>query len=266
MLFFYIHKEQFQIFMKIYNHIKSIIEKKGAAFFILLDPDKVDLNRLEKFIKISEESGVDGFLIGGSLMISGDFEELVQKVKSFSNLPVIIFPGSITQVSSNADAILFISLISGRSPEHLIGKQVLAAPLIKKANIEALGTGYILVESGSTTTAVYISGSLPIPRNKSEIAVATALAAEYLGMKFVYLEAGSGAQFSVPNEMVKAVSQTCSIPVIVGGGLRNPQDVADKVSNGASVIIVGNFFEDEKNWALIKEFVSVIHFKEGINV
>lgn len=252
--------------MKIYNHIKSVIDEKGAAFFILLDPDKVNLNRLEDFIKIAEESGVDGFLIGGSLMMLGDFEELVQKVKSFSRLPVIIFPGSITQVSSNADAILFISVISGRNPEHLIGKQVLAAPLIKKANIEALGTGYILVESGSTTTAVYISGSLPVPRNKPDIAAATALAAEYLGMKFVYLEAGSGASLPVPNEMVKAVSKVCTIPIIVGGGLRDPKNVAEKVNSGASVIIAGNFFEDEKNWSSIKDFASATHFKKGFTV
>lgn len=250
--------------MKIYNHIKSVIEEKGAAFFILLDPDKVDLACLEEFIRIAEDSGIDGFLIGGSLMMSGDFDYLVQKVKSCSKLPLIIFPGSITQVSGYADAILFISVISGRNPEHLIGKQVLAAPLIKKANIEALGTGYILVDSGTTTTAVYISGSLPIPRNKPDIAAATALAAEYLGMKFVYLEAGSGAQLPVPNEMVKAVAKVCSIPIIVGGGLRDPKDVAEKVNSGASVIIAGNVFEDKNNWSLMKEFASATHLKKGV--
>ncbi len=252
--------------MKIYNHIKSIIDEKGAAFFILLDPDKVNLNRLEEFINISAESGVDGLLIGGSLMMSGNFEELVKKVKSLSSFPIIIFPGSITQVSSYADAILFISVISGRNPEHLIGKQVLAAPLIKKAGIEALGTGYILIDSGSTTTAVYMSGSFPVPRNKPDIAASTALAAEYLGMKFVYLEAGSGALLSVPDEMVKAVAKVCSIPIIVGGGLRDPKDVSEKVNCGASIIIVGNFFEDEKNWTSIKDFASAVHLKKGIIV
>ena len=252
--------------MKIYNHIKSTIDEKGSAFFILLDPDKVDFFRLEDFIKVAEDSGVDGFLIGGSLIISGDFESLIQKVKSYTKLPAIIFPGSITQVSQYADAILFISVISGRNPEHLIGKQVLAAPLIRKANIEPLSTGYILVDSGTTTTAVYISGSLPVPRNKPDIAAATALAAEYLGMKFIYLEAGSGAQLSVPNDMIKAVSKVCSIPIIVGGGLRHPKDVVEKVSAGASVIIVGNFFEEEKNWSSIKDFADATHHKKGIIV
>jgi len=252
--------------MKIYNKILSTIEEKGAAFFILIDPDKVDSNKLEEFIKISENSDVDGFLVGGSLMMSEDFEIFLQKIKSLTSLPVIIFPGNVAQVSKYADAILFISVISGRNPEHLIGKQVLAAPFIKKTNIEALGTGYILVDSGSTTTAVYMSGSLPIPRDKSEIALATALAAEYLGMKFVYLEAGSGAKLSVPNEMIKFVSKNLSIPVIVGGGLRSPKDVAEKVNSGASVIIVGNFFEDENNWSLIKDFSSAAHLKKGITV
>lgn len=252
--------------MKIYNYIKSTIQDNGAAFFILLDPDKLDLNRISEFIDFAENSGVDGFLIGGSLIMSGDFELFIKEVKSNSTKPVIIFPGSITQVSQYADAILFISVISGRNPEHLIGKQVLAAPLIKKAKIEPLGTGYILVDSGTTTTAVYVSGSLPVPRNKPEIAAATALAAEYLGMKLVYLEAGSGAQYSVPNEMVKEVSKICSIPVIVGGGLRDTNDIADKVKNGASVIIVGNYFEDERNWNSIKDFASAIHYKKGVIV
>jgi putative glycerol-1-phosphate prenyltransferase len=252
--------------MRIYNYIKTTIAEKGAVFFILLDPDKLELNKIEEFIKYAEDSGVDGFLIGGSLIISGDFDLFIKEVKKHSTKPVIIFPGSITQVSSYADAILFISVISGRNPEHLIGKQVLAAPLIKKANIEALGTGYILVDSGVTTTAVYISGSLPVPRNKPEIAVATALAAEYLGMKLIYLEAGSGAQSPVPNDMVKAVSTTCSIPVIVGGGLRNLQDVSEKILNGATGIIMGNYFEDEKNWSSIKDFASAIHYKKGVIV
>jgi putative glycerol-1-phosphate prenyltransferase len=252
--------------MKIYRYIKSTIDDKGAAFFILLDPDKVDLEKLEFFIRYAETSGVDGFLIGGSLMMTGDFEIFVQKVKLYTKLPVIIFPGSIAQVSSYADAIMFISLISGRNPEHLIGKQVLAAPFIKKAKIEPISTGYILIDSGSTTTAVYISGSLPIPRNKPEIAAATALAAEYLGMKFVYLEAGSGAQLTVPNEIIKAVSKVCSIPIIVGGGLRNPKDVAEKVNSGASIIVAGNFFEDENNWSSIKDFADATHIKKGIIV
>ena len=252
--------------MKIYNHLINTIKEKGAAYLVLLDPDKLPENKLAGFLKHCEKSGVDGFLVGGSLMVNGDFESFIEKVKTYTNLPSIIFPGSITQVSSFADAILFLSVVSGRNPEHLIGKHVLAAPSIKKSGIEPISTAYILVDSGSTTTAVYMSGSLPIPRSKPEIAAATALASEYLGMKLIYLEAGSGADNSVPNEMIKAVSSQCTIPVIVGGGIRNPQTAREKVENGASIIVTGNYFEDENNWDLIKDFASAVHIKQSILV
>lgn len=252
--------------MKIYNHLLNTIKEKGAAYLVLLDPDKLPEDKLGVFLKHCEKSGVDGFLVGGSLMVNGDFESFVEKVKINTNLPSIIFPGSITQISSFADAILFLSVVSGRNPEHLIGKHVLAAPSIKKSGIEPISTAYILVESGSTTTAVYMSGSLPVPRNKPEIAAATALASEYLGMKLIYLEAGSGADNSVPNEMIKAVSSQCTIPVVVGGGIRNPQTAREKVENGASIIVTGNYFEDENNWDLIKDFAFSIHIKQSVLV
>ncbi|MDY0083270.1 MAG: geranylgeranylglyceryl/heptaprenylglyceryl phosphate synthase [Ignavibacteriaceae bacterium] len=252
--------------MKIYNHLLNTIKEKGAAYLVLLDPDKLSENRLNVFLKHCEKSGVDGFLVGGSLMINGNFESFLKKVKINTTLPVIIFPGSITQVSSFADAILFLSVVSGRNPEHLIGKHVLAAPSVKKTGIEPISTAYILVESGSTTTAVYMSGSLPVPRNKPDIAAATALASEYLGMKFIYLEAGSGADNSIPNEMIKAVTSQCSIPVIVGGGIRSPKTAREKVDSGASIIVTGNYFENENNWDMIKDFASSIHIKLSIEV
>jgi phosphoglycerol geranylgeranyltransferase len=252
--------------MKIYNYLLDTIQTKGAAYLILLDPDKLTLSKIAPFIRHCENSGVDGFLIGGSLMMTGDLEAFIENVKVETSLPMIIFPGSINQISSSADAILFLSVISGRNPEHLIGKHVSASPLIKRARIEPISTGYILVESGVTTTAVYMSGSLPVPRNKPEIAAATALAGEYLGMKLIYLEAGSGAHDSVPDEMVKAVSKECSVPVIVGGGLRTPQSARRKVDSGASIIVTGNFFEDENNWDMIKDFATAIHFKLPVEV
>ena len=252
--------------MKIYNYLLNTIHSKGAAYLVLLDPDKLTKSKIPPFIRHCEKSGVDGFLIGGSLMISGDLDSFIENVKIETSLPLIIFPGSINQVSPIADAILFLSVISGRNPEHLIGKHVTASPLIKKAKIEPISTGYVLIESGTTTTAVYMSGSLPVPRNKPEIAAATALAGEYLGMKFIYLEAGSGAQESVPDQMIKAVSKECSVPVIVGGGIRTPQTARRKVENGASIIVTGNFFEDENNWDLIKDFASAIHYKLPVEV
>lgn len=252
--------------MKIYNQLLNTIREKGAAYLILLDPDKLSESKLIGFLKHCEKSGVDGFLIGGSLMVNGELESFIKKVKTNTTLPSIIFPGSITQVSAFADAILFLSVVSGRNPEHLIGKHVLAAPSIKKSGIEPISTAYILVESGSATTAVYMSGSLPVPRNKPEIAAATALASEYLGMKLIYLEAGSGADNTVPNEMIKAVSEQCSVPIIVGGGIRNAKTAREKVKYGASIIVTGNYFEDENNWDLIKDFASAVHIKQSIIV
>ncbi|MBZ0198224.1 MAG: geranylgeranylglyceryl/heptaprenylglyceryl phosphate synthase [Ignavibacteriaceae bacterium] len=252
--------------MKIYKYLQDVIKTKGAAYLVLLDPDKLNENKLTKFVEVCGSSGVDGFLIGGSLMINGDIGSFTTRLKSITNLPAIIFPGAVNQVTHQADGLLYLSVISGRNAEHLIGKHVLAAPLIKEAGIEVLSTGYIIVESGKVTTAQYMSGSFPMPRNKPEIAAATALAAEYMGMKFIYLEAGSGAELSVPDEMVKAVSSYCSIPVIVGGGIRSANVARDKVKNGAGIIVTGNFFEDESNWHMIKNFASAVHIKEPLEV
>ncbi len=252
--------------MNIYKNILKTIQQKGAAYLILLDPDKLVGDNIDKFIRVCEDSGVDGFLIGGSLMLDGNFETFVKKVKNVTKLPVIIFPGAINQVTSFADAILFLSVVSGRNPEHLIGKHVLAAPIIKQANLEAISTAYVLIESGTSTTAQYMSGSLPIPRNKPEIAAATALASEYLGMNLIYLEAGSGARETVPNEMVKLVSEYCSVPIIVGGGIKSPNTAREKVKNGANIIVTGNFFENENNWDLIKQFAEAVHVNIPIKV
>ncbi len=245
--------------MKIFNYIQDIYRQKGSAYFILVDPDKTNGSKLRKLVDIALESDVDGFLIGGSLMVGGDLDVCINDIKKDTNKPVVIFPGGVSQVSRFADALLFISLISGRNAHQLIGEHVLAAPIIKKYGIEPISTGYMLIESGSKTTAEYISSSMPIPRNKPEIAAATALAAQYLGMQTVYLEAGSGALNSVPNEMVKVVSSYCDIPIIVGGGIRTPDDAHNKVLAGAKMIVTGNYFEKEENFGLIKEFAAAIH-------
>jgi phosphoglycerol geranylgeranyltransferase len=245
--------------MNIYNQLLEVIQIKGAAFLVLLDPDNLPEEKVSRFAKHCEKSGVDGFLIGGSLLMNDNLEGFLIKLKAVTALPSIIFPGDVNQISPTADAILFLSVVSGRNPEHLIGKHILAAPIIRKCGIEPISTGYLLIESGRTTTAQYMSGSLPIPRNKPGIAAATALAAEYLGMKLIYLEAGSGADNSIPNEMVKAVSALCSVPVIVGGGIKIPGTAKEKVENGAKIIVTGNFFEDEANWNRIKDFADAVH-------
>jgi phosphoglycerol geranylgeranyltransferase len=252
--------------MMIYNQLLETAAVKGGTYLILLDPDKIPHDKIEYFAAHCEQSGADGFLIGGSLMLNGDFESFIKKVKNASKLPVIIFPGAVDQVTAAADAIFYLSVVSGRNPEHLIGKHVLSAPLIKKTNLEPISTAYMLIESGTNTTAQYMSGSLPIPRDKPEIASATALASQYLGMKLIYLEAGSGAQQTVPNEMVKAVSAYCSTPVVVGGGIRTPKEAGDKIRSGAKIIVTGNFFENENNWNFVKDFADAIHVNIPISV
>ena len=252
--------------MRISKHILKAIEDKGAAYFILIDPDKINEDSLSSFISKAEKAGVDAFLLGGSLLLSGDLKSVILKIKSISSIPIIIFPGSVSQVIPEADALLYISLVSGRNADQIIGQHVLAAPIIKKIGIEPISTGYILVESGKVTTAEYMSGSKPIPRNKPEIAMATALAAEFMGMKMIYLEGGSGAELSVPNEMVKYVSSQCTVPVIVGGGIRDPKTANEKVMSGAKIIVTGNYFEDEKNWDLIQKFADAIHYKQQVKV
>jgi len=252
--------------MSIYNYLLDTIENKGGAYLVLIDPDRIEGGKLSLFIRNCEKAGVDGFLIGGSLMLNSKFEEFIEQVKIATNLPAIIFPGGVNQISKIADAILYLSVVSGRNAEHLIGTHVLAAPIIKAKKIEPISTGYILVESGTTTTVQYMSGTAPIPRNKPEIAAATALAAEYLGMKLIYLEAGSGALISVPENMIKAVASQCSVPIIVGGGITSAKTVRQKMDSGANIIVTGNFFEDENNWDLVRDFASAVHIKIPVTV
>jgi phosphoglycerol geranylgeranyltransferase len=178
------------------------------------------------------------------------------KVRSY---PSLFSPGSSRQISPHASAILFLSLISGRNSNYLIGEQVIAAPIIRKLHLEAISTGYVLVESGKTTTVEYLSGTRPIPRDKPEIAVAHALAAQYLGMKMLYFEAGSGAEFSVPSEMIQAVAREVGIPLIVGGGIRKPEEAYKKVQAGAAFVVTGNVLEKTKDPGQVKAFAEAVH-------
>lgn len=250
--------------MKVYNYLEQVIGEKGASFLVLVDPDKLSPGKTAEFAKMTKSAGVDAYLLGGSLLLKGNMEEYISLLQKNSGLPVIIFPGSVSQVYPGADAVLYISLVSGRNPDHLIGNHVMAAPYIKKIGIETLSTGYILVESGKVTTAEYMSGSKPIPRDKPEIAMATALASEFMGMKLIYLEGGSGAEKPVPDIMVKMVSSSVNIPVIVGGGIKDAATAAQKVKHGAKIIVTGNHFEDEENWESIKDFASAVHYKNQV--
>jgi len=246
---------------KVYNYIINEINRRGSLYFILIDPDKPNSN-LQKFIRIATDCGVDGFFIGSSLLLSENFEKCVKTVKKNTDKPVIIFPGSIYQISKHADAILFLSVLTSTNTEYIIGQQTLASPIIFKYGIEPISTAYILIESGKMTSATFISQSKPIPRDKPDIAIAYSLTAQYLGMKLIYLEAGSGADNSVPVELIQGIKNFVKIPLIVGGGIKNPETAFEKSKAGADIIVTGNILEDtpeKKIKGLISEFVNAIH-------
>jgi phosphoglycerol geranylgeranyltransferase len=211
---------------------------------ILIDPDKISSFQLEELVKKAEKYA-DLIFVGGSLLITGHFSQCVSQIRKLTTLPLVIFPGSPAQISAEADAILLLSLISGRNSELLIGQHVLAAPKLKEAGLEILPTGYMLIESGKMTTALYISNTLPIPSDKPEIAACTALAGEQLGLKLIYLDGGSGASYPVSAEMIKAVRASISSPLIVGGGIRTPELAIKACLAGADIIVIGTVLEND---------------------
>lgn len=245
----------------VYQYLLDIRNRSGAGFFVLLDPDRTVPKKIADQAKRCRDAGVDAILVGSSLMMGNGFEEAVRSARESVDIPVIIFPGEKSQVTPEADAILFLSLLSGRNPEYLIGQQMQSAPLIRSIGLEAISTAYLLVDSGRTTSVEFVSNTRPLPAEKPEIAVAHAMAADIFGMKLVYLEAGSGASRAVPDEMVRAVSSGVEIPVIVGGGIRSPETASAKVAAGASFIVVGNHLEDSENYSDLKSFVRAVHGK-----
>jgi phosphoglycerol geranylgeranyltransferase len=222
------------------------LNKSGRGVLALFDPDRVPIKEAGELTKLVCDNGVKGILIGSSLLVSPHFDKFVCAVKDNANCPIILFPGGSHQVCPRADAIFFLSLLSGRNSAFLIGEQVKAVFLIKEYDLEVIPVGYILVESGNFTTVEYISNTKPIPRSKYEIAVAHALAGQYFGMKYIYLEAGSGAKNPVPSEMVQRVKENINIPLIVGGGLRQYDDVKKVFDAGADFAVLGSIIEQSK--------------------
>lgn len=251
---------------EVYNYLIDCKATRGGGFLLLIDPDRSPERDYLRLAESAAECGVDALLVGTSFMMEGHFASAVREIKAVTSLPVIIFPGSFTQINSQADAILFTSLISGRNPQYLIDEQVKGAPFIKAAGLESIPTGYMLIESGPLTSVQFISGSLPIPRSKPDIACAHALAAQYLGMKLVYLEAGSGAQQSVPVDMVRAVAHTAEIPLLVGGGLKSPEDCSAMITAGASFIVMGTMLESRAGSSMLSELARASHPLEAVKV
>ncbi len=247
--------------MNTYQKLLAIKKRKKTGLLVLLDPDKKSPSALARFARTMETAGADAFLIGSSLMVSSSFEKSVRAVRKAVKLPLIIFPNSSGMLSGSADAVLFTSLLSGRNPNLLIDEHVKAAPLIKSLKLEAIPTAYILIESGNLTSVCYLSNTMPIPRNKPEIAKAHALAAEYMGMKFVYLEAGSGAALPVPADTVREIRDYINLPLIVGGGITDPSYARRIASAGASFIVIGNVLEKDRTGAVARSFAEAIHFK-----
>lgn len=235
--------------------IEAKVKVNKKLFAVLIDPDKFPHQNLLKIITAMEAAKPDLILVGGSL-VAGKTEMVVNVLKEHLSIFVVLFPGNLLQLTPKADGILFISLISGRNPELLIGNHVASALFIKNSGMEVMPTGYVLIEGGTTTSVEYMSQTRPIPANKADIAVATSIAGEMLGQKLIYLEAGSGAIEPVPTEMIKAVKSNISIPLIVGGGLNSKEKVKDACKAGADIIVVGNAFEKDLN--LLKEFKEVI--------
>jgi putative glycerol-1-phosphate prenyltransferase len=217
------------------------------SFAVLVDPDKTNPPACLQLSRAALENRVDFFLVGGSLLTTTFLNSTVRTLKSHSDIPVILFPGSNLHIDPSADAILLLSLISGRNPDFLIGQHVIAAPVLKKSKLEILPTGYLLIESGKPTTVSYISNTTPIPYDKPEVAACTAMAGEMLGLQLIYLDAGSGAQRPVSPRTIAAVRKSVEVPIIVGGGITTPQAAEDALQAGADVIVIGNGIEKDPN-------------------
>ena len=224
---------------ELYNTIVQQKQQSNKCFAVLIDPDKVNNNNLNQLIQLAIDAKVDYFFVGGSLVISNHLDECIKYIKAQCSIPILLFPGSPSQVSKYADALLYLSLISGRNPELLIGQHVISAPFVKQSGLELMPTGYIVVDGGAPTTVSYISNATPIPADKNEIAMCTAMAGEMLGMKLIYMDAGSGAKNAITEAMIATVAKHIEIPLIVGGGIVTPEKAYFNCKAGADIIVVG---------------------------
>ncbi len=244
--------------MKILETLQQRHRQRAKSIAVLIDPDKVDDSaKLKYLINVASENCVDFFFVGGSLITTSNMAEVIQSIKEDVNIPVVLFPGSSQQIDPSADAILFLSLISGRNPDLLIGQHVQAAPILKNSRLEILPTGYMLVSSGRTTSVAYISNTTPIPEDKYSLAACTALAGEMLGLRLIYLDAGSGAEREINARMISTVRKSVSVPLIVGGGINTSQKAQAALEAGADMIVIGNSLE--KNPDLLTEISEKVY-------
>lgn len=236
----------------VYDKILTDKAKGKKSLAVLIDPDHLDFAILKHKVELAVKSGIDYFFLGGSLIADDCLDKALDVIKENCSIPTVIFPGAVHQINPKADAILFLSLISGRNPEALIGKHVAAAPILKRSNMEVISTGYLLIDSGKPTTASYISDTTPIPHDKPQIASCTAMAGEMLGLKLCFMDGGSGAQNPVSDKMVHEVRKNVDCPIIIGGGIKTPEKVESLFNSGADIVVIGNAFDE--NPELISKF------------
>ena len=224
---------------------------------VLLDPGKLNTSELTRLVDLATHAGVDYFFVGGSLVVRQHLTECLKVLQDAPDIPKVLFPGSAYQLDGSADAVLFLSLLSGRNPEYLIGQQVLAAPMVAAMELEAISCAYLLIDGNRKSSVEYISNTQPLPRNKADLAQATALAGSMMGMSTIYLDAGSGAKDPVPVSIIQQISNTIPLPLIVGGGIRDTKQAFTAMEAGADVIVIGNAFEE--NPELLQEMSITVH-------
>lgn len=234
--------------MTIYKEILKSKSENKKLLAILIDPDKVVVEKISVLAEKINQSPATHIFVGGSSFDGNHLNELITELKLKINLPILLFPGNPSQISDKADGILFLTLLSGRNPEYLIEHQVNAVPILKKSNLEVISTGYILVESGTETAVERVSKTKPLSRNNAAYILQTAQAGEFLGNKLIYLEAGSGAKLSIPKEIISLVSQNITIPLIVGGGIRSKKEIENAHNSGADLVVIGTAFENDINF------------------
>lgn len=244
--------------MNLLNALREKHKQGKKSIAILIDPDKADdTSRLNHLLNLASENCVDYLFVGGSLITTTNLSEVVRQIKKNVTIPVVLFPGNSMQIEPSADAILFLSLISGRNPELLIGQHVIAAPILKNTGLEIIPTGYLLVNSGKTTSVAYISNTTPIPEDKYSLAACTAMAGEMLGLQTIYLDAGSGAEREISPKMIASVRRVVSTPLIVGGGINTSAKAIAALEAGADMAVIGNALE--KNPDLLTEVAEKIY-------
>lgn len=232
----------------IYQEIRQAKSDNQKLLAILLDPDKLDLEKAAKLVIKINQSSATHIFVGGSSFEGNHLDELILLLKQKTTLPILLFPGNPTQISAEADGILFLQLLSGRNPDYLIEYQIEAVPILEKTNLEIISTGYILIESGSETAVERVSKTKPLDRNNFDYVAQTAKAGEFIGNQLIYLEAGSGAQQAVPLEMIVNVSKRITVPLIVGGGIRSKNGIQDAFTAGADMVVIGTAFENDLNF------------------